>query len=161
CASKHWGMGLTCPLPLPSDASGTGSEDYGSVTGRATAIVIDPNDPTGNTVFVGGAYSGVWKSSNAGPLSADPAAVTWTPLTDDSVSVGSASVTSVAYNAAAGMFYAAARFHGFYSSSDGIHWTRLAAQPGAGLIASACPPQAVVPSGCAIFRGQTAIVPNR
>ena len=34
------------PLPLPSDASGSGDQDYGWVTGRATAIAIDPNDPT-------------------------------------------------------------------------------------------------------------------
>ena len=43
------------PLPLPSDASGTGVQDYGWVSGRATAVAIDPNDPSGNTVFVGGA----------------------------------------------------------------------------------------------------------
>ena len=54
------------PLPLPSDASGTGLQDYGWVTGRATAVAIDPNDPSGNTVYAGGAYGGVWKSSNAG-----------------------------------------------------------------------------------------------
>ena len=38
------------PLPLPSDASGIGLQDYNWVSGRATAISIDPNDPTGNTV---------------------------------------------------------------------------------------------------------------
>jgi len=41
------------PLPLPSDASGLGVQDYGWVSGRATAVAIDPNDPSGNTVFVG------------------------------------------------------------------------------------------------------------
>src|SRR5947208_15068627 len=32
------------PKPLPSDASGTGLQDYGFVSGRATAVAIDPND---------------------------------------------------------------------------------------------------------------------
>ena len=75
------------PLPLPSDASGTGVQDYGWVSGRATAVAIDPNDPSGNTVFVGGAYGGVWKSINAGPLSTNPGSVTWTPVTDDQLTL--------------------------------------------------------------------------
>ncbi|HEV2114709.1 MAG TPA: hypothetical protein VGR48_01710 [Terriglobales bacterium] len=69
------------PAPLLSNASGTlGEQDYGPATGRVTAIAVDPNDSTGNTVYIGGANGGVWKSSNA--AAADPAAVTWTALTD-------------------------------------------------------------------------------
>ena len=71
------------PLPLPSDASGIGLQDYNWVSGRATTVAIDPNDPTGNTVYAGGAYGGVWKSPNAGNLSPSPVAVNWTPLTDN------------------------------------------------------------------------------
>jgi hypothetical protein len=71
------------PVPLPSDASGTGLQDYGWVTGRATSVAIDPNDPSGNTVYASGAYGGVWKSSNAGPASANPISVNWTALTDN------------------------------------------------------------------------------
>ena len=41
------------PKPLPSDASGTGLQDYGFVSGRATAVAIDPNDLSGNTVYAG------------------------------------------------------------------------------------------------------------
>ena len=239
------------PSPLASDASGFGQQDYGWVSGRATSIVIDRADPSGNTVYVGGAFGGVWKSRNAAKL--DPANVVWTPLIDDqatlavgtiaiqqqtnspdpsrsvvlvgtgeannstdsyyglgilrstnggttwnlisqdasgthsfagiafskivfstantslavaatagasqglinglsnppsanlgiyyssnggvswnfaaitdgSTAIPSSSVTSVAYNDAAGLFIAAVRFHGFYSSSDGSHWTRL------------------------------------
>jgi len=47
------------PLPLPSDASGIGLQDYGWVSGRATTVAIDPNDLSGNTVYAGGAYAGV------------------------------------------------------------------------------------------------------
>jgi len=277
------------PLPLPSDASGIGIQDYGWVSGRITAVAVDPNDLTGNTVFVGGAYGGVWKSSNAGALSPNPASVNWSPLTDDqatlaigaiavqpqtnspdpmnsvvlvgtgetnssvdsyyglgimrssdggahwtlisqdasgthsfaglgfsqivfsntnpnlvvaaaasasqgiiegleiplnanrrlyystdaglnwhastisdgSVTVGSASVTSVAFNTATGKFYAAVRFHGFYASSDGASWTRLSSQPGTGLSAGMCPSLSVQPGACTIYRGQIAVVPNR
>ena len=56
------------PAPLASDASGLGVQDYGPVAGRATAVAIDPADASGNTVYVGGAYGGVWKSTNAGTI---------------------------------------------------------------------------------------------
>src|SRR5262245_37593754 len=50
------------PAPLASDASGFGQQDYGWVSGRATSVVIDRSDPSGNTVYLGGAFGGVWKS---------------------------------------------------------------------------------------------------
>jgi hypothetical protein len=71
------------PAPLASDATGLGIQDYGPVAGRATAVAVDPADGTGNTVYIGGAYGGVWKSRNAGPLSPNASSVTWTPLIDD------------------------------------------------------------------------------
>lgn len=253
--------------------------------GRATAVAVDPADPTGNTVYVGGAYGGLWKSSNAGPQSSSPASVVWSPLIDNqatlavgaiavqaqssgpslilvgtgetnnsddsyyglgilrfdpvednwalitsdstglrsfaglgfsqiafstsstnlvvaavagtsegifeglanppttnlglyyssdsgntwnyaSITDGGAptsadSATSVVYNAAAGMFFAAFRNHGFYSSSDGINWTRLANQPGAGLTTTACPAQSTSPSTCPFYRGELSVVPGR
>jgi hypothetical protein len=52
---------------------------YGNVTGRVSAIAIDPTDTTGNTVYIGTTGGGVWKSINAaGP----PASVLFVPLTD-------------------------------------------------------------------------------
>ena len=54
------------PSPLASDATGIGAQDYGWVSGRATAVAIDPADSTGNTVYAGGAYGGVWKSKFRG-----------------------------------------------------------------------------------------------
>lgn len=277
------------PRPLPSDASGTGLQDYGFVAGRATAVAIDPNDASGNTVFADGAYGGVWKSTNAGALNTSSSSVTWLPLTDNQatlavgsiavqpqlsnptpassvvlagtgetdssadsyyglgilrsadggqtwtlipqdstgthsfvslgfsqiafsttnpnlvvaatasssegiieglespvavnrglyystnagltwqvasmsdsgIGVTSASITAVVYNQAAAKFYAAIRFHGFYSSPDGIIWSRLATQPGVGLTSAACPSLAVSPSLCPIYRGEIAVVPNR
>ena len=71
------------PAPLASDATGNGGQDYNWVSGRATSVLIDPADTTGNTVLLGGAYGGLWKSTNAGSLSPSPASVIWQPLIDD------------------------------------------------------------------------------
>ena len=273
------------PVPLASDASG-GLQDYHQVSGRATAVAIDPADPTGNTVYIGGAQGGVWKSTNAATSVANN--VTWTAVTDDqaTLSIGSiviqpgntdptksvilvgtgeadnsgdsyfglgilrsadggntwtlsstanstsgtvsfsglgatrmafstaagktgtvvaamaataegvvdgalttntyrglytstdagqtwtfnalfagaseaTSATSVVYNAAAGLFFAAERYHGFYSSPDGLTWTRLANQPGApGLLSTTnCPQNYVIT--CPIYRAEITVVPGR
>jgi hypothetical protein len=273
------------PVPLASDASGTGLQDYHQVSGRATTVAIDPADSSGNTVYIGGAQGGVWKSTNA----ANPTAtsVLWTPITDSqatlsigsiaiqpgnsdptksvilvgtgeannsgdsyfglgilrsadagnswaliptanggalsfsglgsthmafstpdtvvaamattaegmidgaitagtmrglytsldagqtwaynalldpgSLSTDATSATAVVYNAAAGLFLAAARYHGFYSSPDGAHWTRLANQPaGALLSATACPPLSTSNNrACPIYRSEITVVPGR
>jgi hypothetical protein len=270
------------PAPLASDASGTGEYDYGWVSGRATAIAVDPGDRTGNTIYIGGAYGGVWKSTNAGAASQNPANVTWSPLTDNqatlavgaiaiqpgngrvllvgtgeanssvdsyyglgilrsadagatwtlirsdttgsrsfagmgfskiafnsastnqvvaatagtpegivenlenpvtanlgiyysqdggiswtfsnirdgAASTAPGSVSSVIYNASAGQFFAAIRYHGIYSSTDSVNWTRLPNQPGGGLNSSVCPANPSS-SGCPIYRGEFAVVPGR
>ena len=269
------------PVPLASDASGNGTQDYHQVAGRATAVAIDPADPTGNTIYIGGAQSGVWKSTNAANITANN--VTWAAVSDDqatlsigalaiqpgnsdptksvilaatgeaddasdsyfglgilrsadagitwsliptanagalsfaglggtrmafSRAVGQANVvvaamatstegivagavsahttpglytsldsgqtwnysalsdpggatdatstTSVAYNDGAIQFFAAVRYHGFYSSPDGVNWTRLANQPGgAALSTGACPAQSSSNGeACPIFRGE-------
>ncbi len=273
------------PAPLASDASGFGQQDYGWVSGRATSVVIDRSDPSGNTIYLGGAFGGVWKSSNAANL--NPANVVWMPLIDDQptlavgaiaiqpqtnnpdpsrsvvlvgtgetnsstdsyyglgilrstnggttwnlipqdatgthsfaglgfskiafstansnlvvaatagasqglidglanpptsnlgiyysanggsswnfasitdsgAAVSPGSVTSVAYNDAASLFIAAVRSHGFYSSADGSHWSRLTNQPGPGLSLALCP---TTPSGnCPIYRGEITSVAGR
>jgi hypothetical protein len=274
------------------------SAEFGNVTGRVTAIAIDPADTTGNTIYVGTTGGGVWKSTNAaGPA----AAVAFTPLTDTlpvfsgatavtpSLSIGSlaiangvllagtgdpndasdsyygagilrspdggvtwtlaqqsldgatgnhsffglsvaglafssanpslavaglsqsaegaavnaentsasqtglyyttdvgatwhmatvmdgsqivqspdrignnggAAATSVVWNPVRQSFYAALRSHGYYQSTDGITWTRLASQPGAGLTTTACPPTAGSANpNCPIFRGVLAVQP--
>ena len=74
------------PAPLVSD-----SNFFGKVSGRATSVAIDPSDPTGATVYVGGAYGGVWKSTNA--TNADPTTVTWNPVTDQQASLATGAVS--------------------------------------------------------------------
>jgi hypothetical protein len=113
---------------------------YGNVTGRITAIAIDPADASGNTVYVGTTGGGVWKSANA----AWPAAsVTFTPLTDTlpvfsanagtsvipSLSIGAISVQSGVVlagtgdpNDASDSFYGS----GLLRSADGgLTWTLI------------------------------------
>jgi hypothetical protein len=81
------------PLPLTSNASGSSSgQNYNQVSGRATAVAIDPADSSGNTVYIGGAQGGVWKSTNAANNTANN--VTWTPITDDqaTLSIGAIAI---------------------------------------------------------------------
>jgi large repetitive protein len=274
-------------VPLASDASGNGTQDYHQVAGRATAVVIDPADSTGNTVYIGGAQSGIWKSTNATNAVAND--VAWTPITDNqaTLSIGAiaiqpgnrdpakslilaatgeannsgdsyfglgilrspdagntwtlvstansgalsftglggtrmafsnangqtstavaamaasseglvdgaittatrrglytsldagqswtydalsdpggaadpTSATSVVYNEGAGKFFAAIRYHGIYSSPDGVTWSRLANQPGGAVLSAvACPPQSVSNNyACPIYRGEITVVPG-
>ena len=63
-----------------------------SWTGRITAVAVDQTDATGNTVVIGGAYGGVWRSINA--ATTNSANITWTSLTDDqaSLSIGAVAI---------------------------------------------------------------------
>jgi hypothetical protein len=77
------------PAPTATAAVGSSQQDYGPAVGRVTAVVVDQTDISGNTVYIGGASGGVWKTTNAvsatractsGGVCAAP--VVWTPLTD-------------------------------------------------------------------------------
>ncbi len=75
---------------------------YGAITGRVTAVALDPGDATGNTVYLGTTGGGVWKSVNAaGPASA----VSFVPLTDTlsvfDLDTGSAATPSLSIGAVA------------------------------------------------------------
>ncbi len=51
--------------PLSSETwSAVGGAALGDHSGRVTGLAVDPSDPTGNTVYVGGASGGIWKSTN-------------------------------------------------------------------------------------------------
>ncbi|MEO9072572.1 MAG: choice-of-anchor D domain-containing protein [Edaphobacter sp.] len=73
---------------------------YGNVTGRVTAIAIDPADTTGNTVYLGTTGGGVWKSTNA---SGPAASVTFAALTDTlpvfNANAGTAAIPSLSIGA--------------------------------------------------------------
>jgi hypothetical protein len=113
---------------------------YGNVTGRVSAIAIDPADTTGNTVYIGTTGGGVWKSTNAaGP----PASVIFVPLTDTlpvfnanagtavipSLSIGAISVQSGVIlagtgdpNDASDSFYGSGLLR---SADNGVTWTLI------------------------------------
>jgi hypothetical protein len=75
--------------------------------------------------------------------------------------VGNA-VTSVVWDALRREFFAAVRAHGYYSSPDGMTWTRLVVQPGANLTVVNCPVGVggVGRASCPIFRGTLAVRPD-
>ncbi len=95
-------------------------------SGRVTAIAADRADP--NTIYVGGAQGGVWKTTDGGQ--------SWTPLTDGQASLPIGSITidptnrSVVYagtgepNVSCDSYYGA----GVLKSADGgASWTQLGA----------------------------------
>jgi hypothetical protein len=97
--------GVSVPAWQPLGPAQVSTPAYGAVTGRVTSIAADSSDPTGNTIYVGTASGGVWKSTSA---AGDPASVSLVPLTDyvysslsqkvqvPSLSIGAVSVQPVA-----------------------------------------------------------------
>ncbi|MGI8905237.1 MAG: hypothetical protein ACR2IE_01960 [Candidatus Sumerlaeaceae bacterium] len=55
------------------------------VSGRISSAAFDPSDPTYQTLYIGGADGGVWKTTNHG--------ATWTPLTDNQPSLATGCIT--------------------------------------------------------------------
>jgi hypothetical protein len=122
-----------------------------------------------NAVASGASYQGLYYSSDAGTTwhlatitdgngadvqgPADP----YLPTQPD----GNAA-TSVVWNRWRNLFVAAVRFHGYYQSTDGVTWTRMAAQPGAGLTTLFCPNRlgSTGSPACPIFRGTLAVNPQ-
>jgi len=78
--SQTWS--LLGPSPIVSNLSGspTADYDYGPAVGRVTALFVDPTDASGNTVYLGGATGGLWRSTNAAATAAS--SVTWSSLLD-------------------------------------------------------------------------------
>ncbi|MFZ0639957.1 MAG: hypothetical protein WA020_03515 [Candidatus Acidiferrales bacterium] len=62
----------------------TTSTFFGLTSGRVNALAVDPCDPSGNTIYAGGAQGGVWETTNGG--------TNWTELTDAQLSISSGSV---------------------------------------------------------------------
>jgi photosystem II stability/assembly factor-like uncharacterized protein len=57
---------------------------FSPVTGRITAIAVDPSDTTGNTVLIGGAQGGIWHSTDGG--------TTWAEVGDQNASLAMGSI---------------------------------------------------------------------
>jgi hypothetical protein len=93
-ASSHAQGGATWQ---PLGAAAVVSQNYGLVTGRITALALDPSDSTGNTLFVGATGGGVWRSQNADTSS--PANISFIPLTDDLPAMNGAVNASISIGA--------------------------------------------------------------
>src|SRR5258708_2568168 len=99
---------------------------FSPVTGRVTTIAVDPSDPTGNTVLIGGAMGGMWRSTDAG--------ATWTAVGDQNASLAMGSIafapsqpttvyagTGDSESVGFDIYYGA----GVLKSTDsGLHWTQ-------------------------------------
>jgi len=57
---------------------------FSPVTGRITTIAVDPSDATGNTVLIGGAMGGIWRTTDGGS--------TWTAVGDQNASLAMGSI---------------------------------------------------------------------
>jgi hypothetical protein len=99
-----------------------------------------------------------WKMAT---MTDGPNEVIQSPTTTTSGAQGNA-VTSLVWNPFRRAFYAAVRYHGYYSSPDGMTWTRLANQPGINLSPVLCPDFASTQgaASCPIFRGALAVQPQ-
>src|SRR5882672_6344790 len=72
------------PRPINQTFGGNGGSPTAS--GRVTSLAIDPSDGTGNTIYLGGAEGGVWKTTDGG--------ATWATNFDSqpSLSIGAVAV---------------------------------------------------------------------
>ncbi|MGB6746077.1 MAG: choice-of-anchor D domain-containing protein [Terracidiphilus sp.] len=93
------GQSAATPTWQPLGPTAVSTLSYGLVTGRISALALDPADATGNHLYVGTTGGGVWASSNAG--AANGSSVVFTPLTDAVNALGGAADASISIGALA------------------------------------------------------------
>jgi hypothetical protein len=95
-------------------------------TGRLTAIAVHPNDP--NTIYVGGAQGGVWKTIDGG--------TTWMPRTDKECSLAMGSIAidpvnpEIVYAGTGEQHFSGDSYYGcgvLRSGDGGATWVQLGA----------------------------------
>lgn len=124
------------PQPIVSDAGN--SQDYGLTTGRITAIAVDRADATGNTVYIGSAFGGVWKSSNAAAAAASTVTFTSIFETQPTLAIGAIGlqpngnvllVGTGEANSASDSYYSLGIFR---STDSGQSWTQISSAENGG-----------------------------
>src|SRR6266849_7464353 len=76
---------VTVPPPWsPIGPAPTSGGFFSPVTGRVTTIAVDPSVTTGQTVLIGGAQGGIWRSTDGG--------ATWTAVGDANPSLAMGSI---------------------------------------------------------------------
>ena len=123
-----------------------------------------------NAAWTGASYEGLYYSTDGGEnwclstITDGSAGKVQGPNDGFFVLPDGNAATSVVWNPVRQLFVAAVRFHGYYQSADGITWTRMSAQPGAGLQANSglCPTNtgSTGSPDCPIFRGALAVNPK-
>ena len=73
------------------------TQNYNLVTGRVSALALDPSDSTGGRLYLGTTGGGVWEAQNAGV--SDPSLVVFTPLTDAVKALSGATDASISIGA--------------------------------------------------------------
>jgi hypothetical protein len=71
--------------------------NFGLVTGRVSALALDPSDATGNRLYAGTTGGGVWVANNAD--ASTPSSIVFTPLTDTLAALGGVSDASISIGA--------------------------------------------------------------
>jgi len=96
--------------------------NYGNISSRITTIQYDPTNA--NTIYLGAAYGGVWKSTNGGD--------SWVAKSDNEVSLSSGSIaidptnTNIIYYGTGEATFSAASYYGrglLKSTNGGTSWT--------------------------------------
>lgn len=95
-----------------------------AINGRVGALAYHPTNP--NTIFLGGAQGGLWKSTDKG--------VNWTPMTDDWPMLHVSAIAIEQFNSNV-IYVGTGDYHGFSGTAMGIMkttdggatWTRLGA----------------------------------
>lgn len=130
-------LSVSSPAWTPIGPAPTTGGFYTPTTGRVTTIAVDPADATGNTLLIGAAQGGIWRSTDAGAH--------WTALGDQnpSLAMGSIAFANPSSNGGAGVVYAGTGEQasigfdvyfgaGVLKSADGgLHWVQTCTVPSA------------------------------
>jgi hypothetical protein len=84
---------------LPLGPTAVLSQDFGLVTGRISALALDPSETAGNCLYAGTTGGGVWRSQNAG--TSDATKITFSVLTDNLTVLSDATDASISIGALA------------------------------------------------------------
>ena len=71
--------------------------NFGLVTGRVSALALDPSDATGNRLYAGTAGGGVWVANNA--AASTSSSIVFTPITDTLAALGGVPDASISIGA--------------------------------------------------------------